>query len=148
MNAQRGAAGLTVGELMTYDLILVRDDEPLHHAAMLLEQHRIHGLPVVDEAGALVGVVSQTDMVRARITEQLWAGWRGLKVRHLMTSPALTVAADESVADAAQRMEANHVHRLVVVGPDGASPVGIVSTSDIVRAMVNEVGPAAEEVGR
>jgi CBS domain-containing protein len=45
-------------------------------------------------------------------------------------------------------MEANHVHRLVVVGPDGASPVGILSTSDIVRAMVSEVGPAVEEVGR
>jgi CBS domain-containing protein len=141
-------AVLTVGELMSRDPILVREDEPLTHAAMLLEQHRIHGLPVVDDTGALVGVVSQTDMVRARTTEQLWTRWRGLKVRHLMTSPALTVSADATLADAAQWMEANRVHRLVVVGADGTSPVGILSTSDIVRAMVSEIGLPADEVGR
>jgi len=148
MNAQRVTAGVTVGQLMTYGPILVREDEPLAHAAALLQQHRIHGLPVVDEEGALVGVVSETDMLRARTTEHLWSAWRGLKVRHLMTAPALTVDADATLEHAAARMEQNQVHRLVVVGPDGASPIGIISTSDIVRAMVSEPWPAAEEVGR
>ena len=129
----------TVGDLMSHDPILVREDAPLAEAARLLDAHRIHGLPVVDATGAVIGVVSQTDMVRARTTQQLWSGWRGLKVRHLMSSPALTIATDASLAAAAEQMEANHVHRLVVLGPDGRSPEGILSTSDIARAMVAEV---------
>jgi CBS domain-containing protein len=132
-------ASSTVGELMTPDPVRVQSNAPLARAAHLLDQHHVHGLPVVDESGALVGVVSQTDMLRARTTEHLWASWRGLQVRHLMTSPALTVSADTSLTDAAARMEEYQVHRLVVVGPDGTSPIGIVSTSDMVRAMAAEV---------
>lgn len=142
--ATPAVAGVTVGDLMTPDPILVRSDAPLVKAAHLLDQHRIHGLPVVDESGALVGVVSQTDMLRARTTEYLWTAWRGLQVRHLMSTPALTISAEASLTDAAARMEEYQVHRLVVVAEDGVSPIGIVSTSDLVRAMAAEVtdGPA------
>jgi CBS domain-containing protein len=87
-------------------------------------------------------------MIRARTTEQLWAGWRGLKVRHLMTSPPLTINADASVSDAAAELEANGVHRLVVLAPDGRSPAGILCSSDIVRGMLREGGADAQEVGR
>jgi CBS domain-containing protein len=128
----------TVGDLMTPDPILVHATAPLREAARLLDQHRVHGLPVVDESGALVGVVSQTDMLRARTTEHLWSCWRGLQVRHLMTAPPVTVPIDASLQFAADRMEAYQVHRLVVVGPDTTTPIGIVSTSDLVRAMLQE----------
>jgi CBS domain-containing protein len=130
----------SVSDLMTRHPIVIRADAPLADAAVLLEANRVHGLPVVDETGSLVGVVSQTDMLRARTTEHLWAAWRGLKVRHLMTSPALTVSSDESLTAAATRMEENQVHRLVVLASDGVSPIGIVSTTDIVRAMLQERG--------
>jgi len=129
----------TVGALMSTDPIVVSADAPLSIAARLLEEHRIHGLPVVDALGGLVGVISQTDMLRARSAEDLWARWPGLRVRHLMTSPALKITAGAGVADAARRMEHQHVHRLVVVGPDGATPIGIVSITDLVHAMVEEV---------
>ena len=46
---------------------------------------------MVDGDGDLVGVISQTDLLRARATEHLWANWPGLAVRHLMTSPAIHV---------------------------------------------------------
>lgn len=128
----------TVGDLMTPDPVRVQSHASLAEAARLLDHHHVHGLPVVDESGALVGVVSQTDMLRARTSEHLWASWRGLQVRHLMSAPALTVSADASLTDAAARMEENQVHRLVVVDDDGVSPIGIVSTSDLVRAMVAE----------
>lgn len=128
----------TVGDLMTPDPVRVHSHASLAEAARLLDHHHVHGLPVVDESGALVGVVSQTDMLRARTSEHLWASWRGLQVRHLMSAPALTVSADASLTDAAARMEENQVHRLVVVDDDGVSPIGIVSTSDLVRAMVAE----------
>ena len=129
---------LTVGALMSTDPIVVPADAPLTQAAELLERHHIHGLPVVDAFGGVVGVVSQTDMLRARTTDDLWSRWPGLKVRHLMSSPALTISADADVADAANRMELERVHRLVVVGPDGRSPVGVLSTTDLVHGMLEE----------
>ncbi|HEU5324613.1 MAG TPA: CBS domain-containing protein [Candidatus Limnocylindria bacterium] len=129
---------LTVGALMSTDPIVVPADAPLTQAAELLERHHIHGLPVVDAFGGVVGVVSQTDMLRARTTDDLWSRWPGLKVRHLMSSPALTISADADVAEAANRMELERVHRLVVVGPDGRSPVGVLSTTDLVHGMLEE----------
>lgn len=125
----------TVGELMTRDPVVVRADTSLKEAAGLLDQYRISGLPVVDAAGVLVGVLSQTDLVRVRATEHLWTNWPGLAVRHLMTQPALTIAVSASLGEAARLMEERHVHRLVVVADDGRSPIGIVSTTDLVRVM-------------
>ncbi len=125
-----------VGDLMTVGTVDVREDAPLAEAARLLDAHRVHGLPVVDEAGLVVGVISQTDLLRARATEYLWANWAGLRVRHLMTSPALTIRQDEPISVAARKMELHHVHRLVVVSDeDEAVPIGQISTSDVVRAM-------------
>lgn len=125
-----------VGDLMALEPVVVRADAPLADAAKLLEGHHISGLPVVDGAGSLVGVISQTDLLRARATEYLWANWPGLRVRHLMTSPALTVHRDQPLAIAARKMERNHVHRLVVVADDDETlPIGVISASDLVRAM-------------
>ncbi|HEY4754316.1 MAG TPA: CBS domain-containing protein, partial [Candidatus Limnocylindrales bacterium] len=98
-----------VGDLMTGEPVVVRADAHLVDAAKLLNQHRISGLPVVDAAGVLVGVISQTDLLRARATEYLWANWPGLRVKHLMTSPALTVHEAQAVAQAARKMERHHV---------------------------------------
>lgn len=126
----------TVGELMALDPVVVRSDAPLAEAARLMEGRHVSGLPVVDGAGTLVGVISQTDLLRARATEYLWANWNGLQVRHLMTTPAITVHQSTPLALAARRMERHHVHRLVVVSDqDDALPIGILSTSDLVRAM-------------
>lgn len=129
----------TVGDLMAVDPIVVRADASLSEAARLMDHHRISGLPVVDHAGSLVGVVSQTDLLRARATEYLWANWPGLAVRHLMTSPAITIHRSMPLATAARKMERHHVHRLVVVADDDESlPIGVFSTSDLVRAMAEE----------
>ena len=93
---------------------------------------------MVDENGVLVGVLSESDLVRARATEHLWSRWPGLSVRHLMHTPVLTADRSMTLEEAAVMMERAHVHRLVVVGDDQQTPVGIISTSDIVRAMVGE----------
>ena len=103
-----------------------------------VDSHHISGLPVVDGTGALVGVVSHTDLLRARATEHLWANWPGLAVRHLMTSPALSVGPEATVGEAAQLMERERVHRLVIVGEDGRTPIGIISTADLVHTMAEE----------
>jgi CBS domain-containing protein len=129
----------TVGDLMSPNPIVVAADAPLVEAARLMDRHRISGLAVVDDGGHLVGVVSQTDLLRARATEHLWQGWPGLAVRHLMTSPAVTVHRSTTLDAAARLMEARGIHRVVVVDDaDERIPIGILSVSDIVRAMAQE----------
>lgn len=136
MNLVPKNAPRLVGDLMALEPVVVRADASLGEAAKLLEGHHISGLPVVDGAGSLVGVISQTDLLRARATEYLWANWPGLRVKHLMSSPALTVHRDQPLAIAARKMERHHVHRLVVVADaDETLPIGVLSASDLVRAM-------------
>lgn len=126
-----------VADLMTPDPISVNESASLDEAVRLLEENDVSGLPVVDHDGLLVGVISQTDIVRARAVRHLWHRWPGLHVRHLMHAPALTADRSMSLEEAAQMMERAHVHRLVVVDEDQLTPVGIVSTTDLVRALAH-----------
>ncbi|MGZ8563262.1 MAG: CBS domain-containing protein [Candidatus Limnocylindria bacterium] len=128
--------GPSVGELMSIEPITIGVDEAIGRAEQLMSERAITGLPVVDRIGRLKGVLSQTDIVRAHASGQPLASWPGLAVRHLMTSPALTIRLDESLLAAARMMEQHHVHRLVVVAPDGQHPVGVISTTDLVHALV------------
>lgn len=145
MNLVSFHAPRVVGDLMAIDPVVVRADATLASAATLMERNHVHGLPVVDGAGTLVGVISQSDLLRARATEYLWANWPGLRVKHLMTAPAITVHRDAALTLAARKMERHHVHRLVVVADeDEALPIGVLSASDLVRAM-SEAIAATEE---
>ena len=126
---------LAVGDAMTRDPIVLRDDDPLAVAAKVLDEAHISGAPVVDAKGILVGVLSGTDLLHARATERLWERWPGLRVRHLMHWPAITVLATLGLDQAAALMEREQVHRLVVVEPGRDRPVGILSTTDLVHAM-------------
>lgn len=141
--SDRGRAPV-VADRMALEPIVIRADASLTEAAALMDRHHIHGLPVVDAAGTLVGVLSQTDLARARATEYLWSNWPGLAVRHLMTSPAITVEKSTPLAIAARKMERHRIHRLVVV--DDADPtivIGVLSMSDLIHAIVEERGTEA-----
>jgi CBS domain-containing protein len=94
----------TVGELMTWDPILVSADAPLSEVAELLDRFDISGVPIVDWYGHVLGVVSQTDLLRVRATEDLWARWPGLAARHLMSRPALTASSGTPIEEAVARM--------------------------------------------
>jgi CBS domain-containing protein len=128
-----------VGELMTRDPIIVSDDTPLSDVAELLDRFGISGLPIVNWSGQVVGVVSHTDLLRARATQDLWARWPGLVARHIMTQPVLSTSADTPIEEAVSRMASHHVHRLVVVGDDGTTPIGVISTTDLVRAIAGRI---------
>ena len=130
------STGPTVESLMTRDLIVVTEDDAIADVAELLAGYEITGLPVVDDGDRLVGVISQTDLVRLRGSALPWTGWHGLMVRDLMTKPAKTISGSASLDEAARQMTAEHVHRLVVV--DGhRSPIGVISESDIVREIAD-----------
>jgi CBS domain-containing protein len=128
----------TVGETMSPVPIIVLVDQPLAEVARILEENEIGGVPVVDHGGDLVGMLSQSDLVRARATEHLWSRWPGLTVRHLMHTPVLTADRSMSLQEAAELMERVHIHRLVVVAEDQRTPIGVISMSDLVRSMVAE----------
>lgn len=121
-----------VGELMSDYPIVVGLDTSLADAAEAMDLYRISGLPVCDHGGRLVGVLSRADLVHA-FSPPLRDSWGRLTARHVMTSPAITVDAADSVLEAARLMRRAHVHRLIVVGSGDQTPIGVLSTSDVVR---------------
>jgi CBS domain-containing protein len=135
------AQQLTVADCMAVEPIVIRADASLTDAVGLMDHHHVHGLPVVDASGSLLGVISQTDLTRARATEYLWSSWPGLAVRHLMTTPPVTVKRSTPLVIAARKMERHAIHRLVVVDDeDELMPVGVLSMTDLIHAIAEETG--------
>lgn len=130
------AADLRVGNLMTLDPITIGSEELALEAERLIKTYRISGLPVVDE-GVVVGVLSQTDLLTARSSDLISGNWPRLRVRHLMTRPAMTVNATSSLHAAAREMIEHHVHRLVVVDDAGAA-IGVLTPLDLLGALLAE----------
>jgi CBS domain-containing protein len=121
---------------MTTAPVVVTEDDAIADVAELLAGYEITGLPVVDAQDRLVGVISQTDLVRLAGSQMPGGGWHGVIVRDLMTSPARTIEGSAPLEEAARRMTSEHVHRLVVVDRD-RTPIGIISESDIVREIAD-----------
>jgi CBS domain-containing protein len=125
---------LLVADVMTIDPIVVDVDSSLEDAAHLLHANRITGLPVVDRSGALVGVISQTDLlavVDSPLGRLIRTKPSGIRVGELMSSPAITVSLTEHLGEAARLMLGSHVHRLVAIDDDG-HPVGVLAAIDFV----------------
>ena len=122
-----------VGEFMAPNAVTIQADASLSLVAETLADYGVSGLPVVDRRGSVVGVISQTDIVRLRAGSLSPSGWHGLLVRDAMTCPAITVPASASLHEAARLMTQHHVHRLVVVARRDGGPIGVISESDIVR---------------
>ena len=150
---------MTVGDLMKTSVMTVERDTPLKNVARILSEFGISGLPVVDD-GVVVGVVSETDILfkqlvgnrtRARLVEMLSAAQRARRRKteaetagEAMTSPAITVAPDASVAEAARTMLEHVVNRLPVT--ENGQLVGIVACADLVRAFTRSDEHIAHEV--
>jgi CBS domain-containing protein len=138
------ASDLRVGNLMTSHPVVIGADAEASEAERLLKTYRVSGLPVVS-AGVTVGVISQTDLVVARSSAVISGNWARLRVRHLMTTPAVTVHAGTSVAHAARVMVTRHIHRLVVVD-DEDTVIGLVSSLDLLRALFTDVDSGRDAV--
>jgi CBS domain-containing protein len=125
---------LRVADLMSIEPISIEESAPVRLAQQLIDRHAVSGLPVVDAGGRLVGVISQTDLVRLHADEALRIQWTALRVSAVMSSPALTIDSTATVSEAAGAMEQHHVHRLVVVDAQ-RRPTGVLSTLDLVRGL-------------
>ena len=143
---------MKAADIMTRDIVTVGPETPLADAIRLMLEHRVSGLPVVDGAGRLVGLLTEGDLLhRAETgTDAVRLGWlqallargrmaeqyvhtHGRRVRDAMTRDVLTVGEASPLDDVVRIMETRHVRRVPVV-EDGRL-VGIVSRSDLVRAL-------------
>jgi CBS domain-containing protein len=131
---------MQVKDVMTTPAITVREDASLHDVAEVLAMQRVSGLPVVDPDGAIVGVISEADIIRkeaGQLSEARTAG-------EAMTAPALTIEPWRPVTEAARAMLREQVNRLPVVS-DGEL-VGIVARADLVQAFVRADAEITEEI--
>jgi CBS domain-containing protein len=137
---------LVVADVMHSPVITVSDEAPLSEAFDLLLQHKISGLVVVDHSGFLVGVISQSDLLRAWREAGDSASLANSSVSQYMTQDVISCAAYKPLTYAMQLLNQHQIHRLVVVeshdggrfASDRVRPVGVLSQSDIVRALVSD----------
>ncbi|MDR7481717.1 MAG: CBS domain-containing protein, partial [Armatimonadota bacterium] len=124
---------ITAGDIMTRDLVVVTPDMLVEEVGDLLTRYRIHGAPVVDKDGQLVGMISLVDLV----------GRVGETARDVMSPEPVTATEDTPVDEIAGMMLEQMVRRIPIV--EGNRVVGIVSASDLIRVFLNlhEAAPAA-----
>ncbi|OWJ55651.1 CBS domain-containing protein [Pyrodictium delaneyi] len=128
---RRPLDAIIVKEVMTENPVVIRSDRSLREAARLMLQHKVGGLPVVDESGKLVGMITKTDVVRA-YAEKLRGKY---KVKDYMYVDAPQASLNHSVAYVVELLETHPARRVLVV--DGGELVGIIAPSDI--AFVNVI---------
>jgi CBS domain-containing protein len=149
----------TAADIMTRDPITVAPDVPVTDAAHLMVEKRVGGLPVLDADGALVGLVTEGDLIMQDVkvhfptylhllggfifypgsTDRFESELKkavGATVADVMTSEPLTVSPDATVEDVATLLVDRDLGRVPVM--EGERLVGIVSKSDIVRMLASE----------
>jgi CBS domain-containing protein len=153
---------MRAADIMTPNVITVGPEDAVQDVARLLLRNQISGAPVVDARGAIIGVVSEGDLMRRAEIDtdekrswwrRAWAGRERLardyvrtnarKVADVMSSPAITVGPDASLREVASLLERKGIKRVPIV--DGGKLVGIISRANLLRAFVAfYVAPTAE----
>ncbi|MEV3860653.1 CBS domain-containing protein [Streptomyces sp. NPDC050095] len=149
-----------VSDVMTQTVVGVGRDAPFKEIVDLMQEWKVSALPVLEGEGRVVGVVSEADLLpkeefrdsdpdretqRRRLADLAKAG--AICAAELMTSPAVTVHADATLARAARTMAQLHVKRLPVVDAEGRLQ-GIVSRSDLLKVFLRPDEDIAEEIRR
>ena len=151
-------AVFTAGDLMTRDVAVVHPETSLLDAVKLMARRHLSGMPVVDAKGAIIGMLSEGDLVRwhegytdrqSRWLNMLADGFelapaflegireQNRKVKSIMAPGATTVTEDAPAREVAHLMYAKNIKRVPVVR-DGRL-VGIVARSDLVRALAQKL---------
>lgn len=149
----------TVGDVMSHDPIAVKPEMPLKEAIKILAERRISGLPVLNDQGKLLGIISETDLMwqesgvtppayimildsviflenPARYEQEIHKAL-GATVGEVMSKDPLTTTPEKLLSAAARLMHERNIHRLPVLDGNGKL-VGILTRGDIIRAMANE----------
>jgi len=158
----------TARDIMTTDVVSVESGTSLRELERIFLEKGISGAPVVDEAGNLVGVISQTDLVYYHLTRsdtpvrdsdfyrmaELEASFAGTGfhvedyntgwVHEMMTPVVHTAGPDTPVADLAQLMILARIHRVLIT--ENQKVVGLVSAMDLMGVLA-EMGKAGQATG-
>ena len=147
---------MNAADVMTRNILSVGPASPVVEAIRLMLDNRVSGLPVIDEAGQLVGILTEGDLVRRGETgtERHRPRWleilmgpgrlaseyvrtHGRKVEEIMTRELLSVAPETPLEDIVELMERHRIKRVPVL--EGEKLVGIVSRADFLRALARRL---------
>jgi CBS domain-containing protein len=149
-----------VRSVMTREVVTVGEQTPFTELVRLMAVHKISALPVVDDQGVVIGVVSGADLLRKEEYQQQSEGDGWLARRHqrvarakaagrtaaeVMSAPAITIDPDATVPMAAKLLARHGIKRLPVVD-DQRRLVGIVSRSDLLRLFLRDDEAIRREV--
>jgi len=133
---------MLVNEVMTSPVVSVRPDTTVKQAIVTLDQHQVTSMPVIDEHGNLVGVVSEADVIRDSLLPQKHAREVAiqvssppvaLRVVDVMTHLPLCVGPDDDLSEAVELLVSTQVKSLPVVDHDQV--VGMVSRRDVIAML-------------
>ena len=121
---------LTAGQIMTPDMVTVRPDVSIEDAIELLLREQISGLPVIDDDGRLVGVITEFAMLAVAYDRRV----KNHTVSQHMTREVITVDADDPVSRVADLCIVHRVRRVPVMR--NGRLVGVIARRDVLRALV------------
>jgi CBS-domain-containing membrane protein len=149
---------LTAGDVMTREVITVKKETTIRDLAELFARHRISSAPVVDDSGAMIGIVTETDLVEQdkslhiptvislfdwviylesdKKFEKELKKMTGQTVGDIFTTEVVQVTPSTPVSDVANLISSRRVNSIPVV--DGSRLVGIVSRIDLIRTMIRQ----------
>ncbi|GAA0933063.1 CBS domain-containing protein [Streptomyces thermoalcalitolerans] len=150
----------TVGDVMTRTVVALTSGASFKEIVRTMKRWDVSAMPVLDDSGRVIGVVSEADLLRKEEFRADEPGRPGRTQRpadeakaeaatagELMTAPAVTVHPDAGLGRAARLMAQRDVKRLPVVDDDGVL-TGIVSRSDLLKVFLRSDEDLAEEVRR
>lgn len=136
---------MLVKDRMTPNPITITPDTFFPDAMRIMGERRIRHLPVVDKKGKLVGIVTQTDLLHASpspatalsVSEVNYL-LANLRIRDVLSSPAITVSEDTPLEEAARMMVENKIGCLPVM--DAGKLVGMITETDVFKSFVEVLG--------
>jgi CBS-domain-containing membrane protein len=146
---QRVARRVSVRDVMTRNVIKIRDNADFSEVTNLLSENRISGLPVVDGENRVIGIITEADVlsmagmqqghafkdiIRHILGEPLPGTKRNKSLREAMSSPAITTGPDADIREVALTLDEKRIKRLPVVDEQGKL-IGVISRADIVRTI-------------
>lgn len=148
--AQRVARRVMVRDVMTRNVVKVREEADINEVTTLLSENRISGLPVVDGQDRVIGMITEADVLamagmkkghafkdilRHILGEPLPSHNSGSKrLKDVMSSPAITTGPESDIRDVALTIDEKRIKRLPVVDEQGRL-IGLISRADIVRVI-------------
>jgi CBS domain-containing protein len=123
---------VTVRDAMSRTLIVARPEMQVHEAMDLLVDSEVSGLPVVDERGSVIGILTERDCLDV-VFESGYHRDRGRTVGTAMSRQVETVDADSDIVAAIERFRTSPYRRFPVL--EGTHLVGVLSRRDVLRAL-------------